>query len=200
MNASGESFAGPVMRPDPPPPAVKVVRTAMPLAQCLCVVLFCVLSFSWPEDLCGAQVGERAPQFELADLQGKTHRLADYAGKVVVINFWASWCPECLEEMPSLNSLYEKFRGKGLVVLGITSDRKRGPVEQALKRAPVSYPVLLETTGKVFVRQYTVIGLPTTVIIDREGTMAERLAGRTDFGTPVFTSRIQALLEGGKGR
>jgi thiol-disulfide isomerase/thioredoxin len=163
-------------------------------------MLLCLLEISTPDDAFGAQGPEKAPLFELSDLQGKTHRLADYAGKVVVINFWASWCPECIDEMPSLNALYEKLRGKGLVVLGITSDRKRGPVEQALKRAPVSYPVLIEATGKVFIRQYTVVGLPTTVVVDRDGTIAERLVGKTDFGTPAFARKIQDLLDKGRVR
>jgi len=144
------------------------------------------------------QKGEPAPDFELSDLNGKTHRLADYKGKVVVINFWASWCPECILEMPSLNTLYEKNRTSGLVVLGITSDRNRETVLGVLKKTPVSYPVLLEGSGGgVFIRKYTVIGLPTTVIIDRKGFIAERIAGRTDFGTAAFSGRIQALLHSG---
>ncbi len=166
---------------------------------CACILLLSLFLLS-PRWALGAQGAERAPQFELRDLQGKNHRLADYAGRVVVINFWASWCAECIDEMPSLNSLYERFRGKGLVVLGIASDRKSETVEQALRRVPVSYPVLLETTGRVFVRQYTVVGLPTTVIIDREGNIVERLVGKTDFGTPAFARKMQSLLDGGKAR
>jgi thiol-disulfide isomerase/thioredoxin len=168
-------------------------------AHTLCIALACVLHLS-SDDAFSGQGLLRAPLFELTDLQGKTHRLADYAGKVVVINFWASWCPECIDEMPSLNALYEKLRVKGLVVLGITSDRKRAPVEQALRRVPVSYPILIETTGKVFVRQYTVIGLPTTVVVDRNGYIAERFVGKTDFDTPAFARKIQDLLDGGRGR
>ena len=180
--------------------APKCVHTGMLFALILCVRLFCVLQLSSPDGAYGAQGPEKAPLFELSDLQGKTHRLADYAGKVVVINFWASWCPECIDEMPSLNALYEKLRGKGLVVLGITSDRKQAPVEQALRRVPVSYPILIETTGKVFIRQYTVIGLPTTVVVDRDGAIAERLVGKTDFSTAAFARKIQDLLDKGRVR
>jgi peroxiredoxin len=139
-----------------------------------------------------------APDFELPDLNGKTHRLADYRGKVVILNFWASWCPECLEEMPSLDGLYKKFKNQDLVVLGITSDRKKGPVLEVLKKTPVTYPLLPETGGGVFIRKYTVIGLPTTIVVDRRGFIAERIVGRTDFGSASFSKKIQELIQTGR--
>ncbi|MGC2063310.1 MAG: TlpA disulfide reductase family protein [Thermodesulfovibrionales bacterium] len=142
--------------------------------------------------------GSLAPDFELTDLNGKTHRLADYRGKVVIINFWASWCPECLEEMPSLNGLYTKFRNQDLIVLGITSDRKKEPVLEVLQKIPVSYPLLLETGGGVFIRKYIVVGLPTTVLVDRRGFVSERIVGRTDFGSASFSKKIQELLHTGR--
>jgi thiol-disulfide isomerase/thioredoxin len=170
------------------------------ISYCACILMLCPSLVSLPLEAFGTQGLEKAPLFELSDLQGKPHRLADYAGRVVVINFWASWCPECIDEMPSLNGLYEKLKGKGLVVLGITSDRKKEPVEKALMPVPVSYPILLETTGKVFIRQYTVIGLPTTVVVDRDGAIVERLVGKTDFGAPAFERKIQDLLDVRRGR
>ncbi|MGE5237450.1 MAG: TlpA family protein disulfide reductase [Chloroflexota bacterium] len=142
----------------------------------------------------------QAPGFELSDLEGKTHRLSDYRGKVVILNFWASWCPECITEMPSLNALYEKFRGNGLVVLGIAADRKKEPAEKVIKKTGVTYPLLLEQTGGVFVRQYTVIALPTTVVIDKNGFIADRIIGSTDFDSQSFVKKVQALLDSGAGK
>jgi len=143
----------------------------------------------------GAQVREAAPEFSLNDLQGAHHRLSDYRGKVVVINFWASWCPECVEELPSLNALYEKYAEKGVVVLGIATDRNRDSVDPLLKRTGVTYPVLLNTAGGALLKQYRVIGLPSTVVIDKTGIIAERSIGRTDFGSSAFTNKIESLID-----
>lgn len=167
------------------------------LSYFICLTMLLVLQ---PAGLSRAATEQNtpAPDFELIDLAGKTHRLADYRGKVVIINFWASWCPECLEEMPSLDRLYTRFSKQDLIVLGITSDRKKDPVLEVLKKIPVTYPLLLETGGGVFIRKYIVIGLPTTVLVDRRGFIAERIVGRTDFGSASFSKKIQELLHTGR--
>jgi hypothetical protein len=84
------------------------------------------------------------------------------------------------------------------VVLGITSDRRKEPVLEVLKKIPVSYPLLLESGGSVFIRKYIVIGLPTTVLVDRRGFVSERIMGRTDFGSASFSKKIQELLDTGR--
>ncbi len=143
--------------------------------------------------------GEKAPEFELSDVQGLHHRLSDYRGKVVLLNFWASWCPECIEEMPSLNTLYGKYGGSGLVVLGIAADRTKEPVLQVREKTRTAYPMLLDATGGVFIKRYTVIGLPTTIVIDRNGFIAGRFIGRTNFGSSSFMRKIEGLIDqGGK--
>jgi peroxiredoxin len=137
---------------------------------------------------------DKAPEFELDDMRGQHHRLSDYRGKIVLINFWASWCPECIEEMPSLNKLYEKYQGKGLVVLGISADRKKEAALKLLTQTQVTYPVLLDTSGGVFIKRYTVIALPTTVVIDRNGLIVERIIGRIDFSSAAFVKKIIDLM------
>jgi len=87
------------------------------------LLLICTVMF-FPSLAFSVNSGEEAPIFELSDLQGRKHALSDYRGKVVLINFWASWCRECITEMPSLNKLYSQFSGQGLAVLGVTVDRK----------------------------------------------------------------------------
>lgn len=167
------------------------------LSYSICLTLLLVLQ-PWGSRRAAAEQNTQAPDFELTDLNGKTHRLSDYRGKVVIINFWASWCPECLQEMPSLDGLYTKFRDQDLIVLGITSDRKKEPVLEVLKKTPVTYPLLLEPGGGVFIRKYIVIGLPTTVLVDRRGSIAERIVGRTDFGSASFSKKIRELLHPGR--
>ncbi len=168
------------------------------LSFSICLAVLLVFQAAGPSAAHARQSDSPAPDFELADLDGKIHRLADYRGRVVIINFWASWCPECLEEMPSLNSLYKKFRRQDLVVLGITSDRKPETVREVLKKIPVAYPLLPESGGGVFIRKYTVVGLPTTIVVDRRGFISERIVGRTDFGSASFTGKIQELLHTGR--
>jgi peroxiredoxin len=163
----------------------------------LTAVLF-VFAFLFPvftnADCAAAYENETAPDFSMSDLHGTNHSLSSYRGKVVVINFWASWCPECVEELSSLNALYEKFRERGLIVLGITVDKSREVVDPVIRRSNVTYPVILNTAGSSLLRQYRLIGLPNTVVIDRSGVIAARTIGRTDFMSQDFIKQIESLL------
>jgi len=155
----------------------------------LCAVLF------FPSRAFSVNSGEAAPVFELFDLQGRKHVLSDYIGKVVLINFWASWCKECITEMPSLNVLYEKFRDKGLVVLGVTIDRKAEDAGAAAKKARIAFPILLDNKGEVFIKKYAVIGLPTTIIVDRKGIVREILIGTQDFLEKEMKDKMASLMK-----
>ena len=139
--------------------------------------------------------GEAAPQFELSDLQGGKHSLSDYRGKVVIINFWASWCRECITEMPSLNALYTQFSGQGLAVLGVTVDRRPEDAGSAAKNAGIAFPILLDIKGEVFIKKYAVIGLPTTIIVDRKGIVREILIGTQDFLKKEIKDKMASLLK-----
>ena len=117
------------------------------------------------------------PDFTLSDLHGKQHRLSDYRGKWVLVNYWAMWCPPCLREIPELERFYQKHHGKDAVVLGIDyeeSDHKR--LAQFIKDNKMTYPVLLgspekgDTLGPV-------PGLPTSFLIAPDGTIAGRKVG-----------------------
>lgn len=149
--------------------------------------------------LCGSpaqsEVEQAAPDFSLLDLNGRTHNLFDYKGKVVVLNFWASWCGECIKEMPSLNTLHEQMKNRDVVVLGISIDRSGTAAGDIAAREKITYPILLDNKGKVFVKKFTVIGLPTTFIIDRKGVVREVLRGRTDFASKSVIDKIQTILD-----
>lgn len=103
---------------------------------------------------------EQAKDFELISVDGKTYRLSELKGQVVLLNFWATWCKYCIKENPSLDRLYTKFRDDWLIVLGISVDRSGATLKDFLLDNPVSYPVLLDSRGKVFVRTYTLRGIP----------------------------------------
>ncbi len=152
----------------------------------------------FPPGTCAAAVREQAPGFELPDNHGVLHRLSDFRGKVVVLNFWASWCPECVREMPSLNALYSRFKNEGLVALGISIDREWSAVEKTTGGLAIAYPVVMDNKGEVFVKKYTVTRLPATVIIDRDGAIVQKLVGSQDFVSQTFIEKMEKLLNEGK--
>jgi peroxiredoxin len=107
--------------------------------------------------------------FMLKDLSGTPWSLAGLHGKVVLVNFWATWCPPCRREIPDLNTLYQQFRDQGLVILGI-SDEERAKVTAFKAQHPMNYPVLLDPGRKVN-QQFAVEGLPQSFLYDREGRL-----------------------------
>jgi len=107
--------------------------------------------------------------FTLKDLSDKTWTFSELRGKVVLVNFWATWCPPCRKEMPDLDQLYKRFGSKGLVVLGI-SDEEMGKVEPFVREKTVSFPVLLDPGRKVH-KMFVVEGIPKSFVYDREGKL-----------------------------
>jgi peroxiredoxin len=107
--------------------------------------------------------------FTLKDLSGKTWTFSELRGKVVLVNFWATWCPPCRKEMPDLETLYERFASKGLVVLGI-SDEEAAKVEPFIRERKVSFPVLLDPGRKVN-EMFVVDGIPKSFVYDRGGKL-----------------------------
>jgi peroxiredoxin len=108
-------------------------------------------------------------EFALRDLSGKTWTFSELRGKVVLVNFWATWCPPCRKEMPDLETLYQRFESKGFVVLGI-SDEKAAKVEPFVRERKVSFPVLLDPERKVN-EMFIVEGIPKSFVYDREGKL-----------------------------
>ena len=107
--------------------------------------------------------------FTLTALDGKTYDLDALRGKVVLINFWATWCPPCRREMPDMEKLYRRFSSKGLVVLAV-SDEKRETVEDFLKKQDYTFPVLLDPDRKVN-SAFGIEGIPNSFLFDREGKL-----------------------------
>jgi peroxiredoxin len=109
------------------------------------------------------------PEFTLQDLSGKTWTFSELRGKVVLVNFWATWCPPCRKEMPDLDALYARFGEKGFVVLGI-SDEKAAKVEPFVRERKISFPVLLDPGRKVN-EMFVVEGIPKSFVYDRDGKL-----------------------------
>ncbi len=122
-------------------------------------------------DLGAPEIGSLAPDFVLDDLAGKPVQLSDLRGSVVVINFWASWCDPCREEMPVLQAFYDQYDNQGLVVLGVNAtytDSKADAIS-FIEELELTFPMLFDETGEVGDQLYKVVGLPTSYWIDQDG-------------------------------
>ncbi len=126
----------------------------------------------------GLTTGIPAPDFELERLDGGTVRLSDLRGKVVLLNFWATWCVPCREEMPLLAQIYRDYHGQGLEILGVnlTSQDEVGEVRQFVKEFDLPFPILLDHNARAE-RAYRIFGVPTTVFITREGIVHRVVVG-----------------------
>jgi thiol-disulfide isomerase/thioredoxin len=111
-----------------------------------------------------------APQFSLAARGGKTVSLAQFKGQVVMINFWATWCGPCRQEMPLLESIHKKYGKMGFTMIGVNVEPDPKAAEGWLKATPVSFPILFDTKSEVS-KMYDVAGMPSTVIVDRKGNV-----------------------------
>ena len=138
---------------------------------------------------------ESAPSLVLADIRGVEHSLEQYRGKVVVVNFWATWCPPCVEELPSLESAWQRYRQQGLVVLAVSGEES-DVVTSFLERLPsdITFPVLIDGDTKSGNR-WQIRGLPTTVVVDRSGDVHWRAEGQLDFSASDVNKKLLALLD-----
>jgi len=134
-----------------------------------------------------------APTLDLPMLEGGRVDLAQLRGKVVVLNFWATWCPPCRAEMAELNATHHALGERGLMVLGVNQAQDQQTVQQFMKEQNLSFPIALDQRGEVSQR-YRVIALPTTFIIDRAGHIREVLHGGA-LTRPLIESKVNALLD-----
>jgi thiol-disulfide isomerase/thioredoxin len=155
------------------------------------VAVFVFVLVALPHSALGQ--GVRAPSLTLKSIEGQTVRLSDYHGKVVLVNFWATWCPPCRAEMPDLVRLQREYGKDGLQIIGVTyPPEQRARVRRFTRRLKVNYPIVLGTreTKSGFSPDET---LPLTVIIDREGTIRGTIAGI--LLPEEFNGQIKPLLQ-----
>lgn len=139
-------------------------------------------------------VPEAAPNFTLPQVDGGAVQLAEQKGKVVLLDFWATWCPPCRVAMPHLAKLQEQYRADGLVVLGMNLDNNREDLDHYLASEPVNYPVLLVDAST---RQAYggVASVPQTILIDRTGKVRQKFLGYDHKVAAAIENAIQALLQ-----
>ncbi len=145
----------------------------------------------------GGLVGSPAPDFTLTDMAGNPVSLSQFKGKVVILNFWATWCPPCRDEMPSMEKLYNEYGDKGLVMLAINVEEKgRKTVAKFLKKTPYSFPILLDDKKSVSTKLYEVFRYPESFIIDRNGVVVEKIIGGIHWTSGSAFERVKFLLGG----
>ncbi|MEJ2574351.1 MAG: TlpA disulfide reductase family protein [Gammaproteobacteria bacterium] len=167
--------------------------------------LLCALAFLLSATAAGAdpfselgvttpKVRLKAPSFTLNRLGGGTARMPDFAGKVVLLNFWATWCAPCREEMPAMQRLWERYRQQGLVIVAVAADRSDGKqVASFVDQLGLTYPILLDPKGEVRNR-YEVVGLPMSYLIGRDGKISGRVIGITKWDSPQAFALVEHLL------
>lgn len=121
-------------------------------------------------------VGTAAADFSLVDLEGKVRRLSDYRGKVVLLNFWATWCKPCTTEMPAMQATYERLREQGFIVLAVNELEDEAKVREHIRTYAHTFPVLLDKDNRV-ANMYGVFGLPVSVFVDPQGIVQEYVRG-----------------------
>ncbi|WP_420265654.1 peroxiredoxin family protein [Candidatus Magnetominusculus dajiuhuensis] len=140
-------------------------------------------------------IGKAAPDFTLKTLDGKNFSLSTLKGKTVLINFWATWCPPCVEELPSMNKLYLKYKQKGFEVVAISLDSSTTKVKKYIAKNPLSFIVLLDTDKRVAKKLYKVSAQPTTYLISSDGKIIRKFFGSVDWTDEVVQKEIEGLLK-----
>jgi peroxiredoxin len=165
-------------------------KTITYLIQTLCVLL---LSAGFAVQATEMQTGALAPAFTLKTLNDRNLSLREYRGRVVMINFWATWCGPCRQEMPALNALYEKYRDAGFVLFGINVDADPANAARMVDRLKVTYPILFDRDKKAS-SLYQVNAMPMTILIDRDGKIRHVQKGYHPGYEDKYREQVRGLL------
>lgn len=152
-----------------------------------------------PDD--APRIGAPAPPAEVRDLEGRPVRLADLRGKVVFLNFWATWCAPCRDEAPSLERLYASLRERGFELLGVSVDAagEADAIRAFQREFALSFPILVDPDKEAY-RAYGATGVPETFLIDADGRLVERFIGPRNWDEPRYARALRRLLDAAGGR
>ena len=138
-------------------------------------------------------VGDRAPDFEVVTDKGRTVSVKNFGGKLLVLNFWATWCPPCIEEIPSLNAFQTEMASKGVVVLGVSVDTNQEVYQRFLKTRGLAFQTSRDPEAAISY-SYGTVQYPETYIIDRSGRVIEKIISNQNWMDPEFLTHINNLL------
>jgi peroxiredoxin len=143
----------------------------------------------------GVRVGSEAPNFQLRDLEGRSVTLASYRGRVVLVNFWATWCGPCRVEMPGMEALYREFSRKDFEILAVSTDQQGAAVTRPFRdELGLTFPILHDSEFRVGVA-YGARTLPMTFLVDRHGIITHRIFGARNWQTPEGRQLIKTLVK-----
>jgi peroxiredoxin len=140
------------------------------------------------------QLSSNAPDFTLKSVAGANLRLAEQRGNVVMVNFWATWCGPCRQEMPHLNRIYDKYKSSGFTLLGVNIDDDPRAARELATKLGVKFPVLLDTDKKVS-KAYDMSAMPATLLIDRDGRIRHIHRGYRDGVEATYEEQVRRLLK-----
>lgn len=188
--------------PDPRPHGVAVVA-----ATCMGLVLALWLGLSPVHAADAGAVGGNlgtlekvadmppAPEFSLTDREGKVHRLADYRGRVVVVNFWSVWCAPCRKEMPAMQRAWEQARERDVTIIGVNFEDRPEQVAQFFTTISADFPILLGG-DRAMLKAWSVKGLPTTFVVDPQGRLRYQVVGEYHWDQPAALETLMSLRGG----
>lgn len=171
-------------------------RLISAVGLCLLLLALSACSSPPPQSVGGAPpaVGQAAPDFTLTALDGKSYALSELRGKVVIVNFWATWCPPCRAEMPSMEKLHRELEDEGLVMLAVNIEKDgRQTVPRFLATSPHSFPVLIDEREEVQ-KRYGVYKFPESFVIRKNGIIDDKVIGAIDWAHPQTIAYFRDLL------
>ena len=133
-----------------------------------------------------------APDFTLTDMDGETHTLASYQGKPVIINFWATWCPPCRAELPSMNRAWKKIKDEGIEMLAVNVGESEDTIFAFMGDYPIDFTVLLDESGEI-INNWPIRGLPTTFVLDKQGNLVYRAIGGREWDSDELLNIVRQL-------
>jgi peroxiredoxin len=164
----------------------------LPVALALMMVAFCgALYHSLHEVVVNA--GDTAPNFSITADSGRTYTAREFGGKLLLLNFWATWCGTCLDEIPALNEMTRELAPKGLVVLGVSVDKDENAYKNFLKRFPLSYQTARDPEEKINL-SYGTIKYPESYLIDQNGKVVEKFISSQPWNSPQMIQHVESML------
>jgi len=169
-------------------------KATAPFARMASLALASLLALVAPHAVPAIAPASSAPDFTLRTMEGPNLRLQEQRGQVVMINFWATWCGPCRQEMPHLNRLFEKYRASGFVLLGVNVDDDPRNAAEVAAKLGVKFPMLLDTDKKVS-HLYDLSSMPSTLLIDRDGKVRYLHRGYQNGFEDTYEKQIRELLK-----
>lgn len=139
------------------------------------------------------KAGDKAPEFRVTTFNGKTVTAKNFGGKLLILNFWATWCTPCVQEVPSLDNLERQLGSRGLVVLGVSVDKDQKAYQEFLSRFHVSYLTALDPSQKINT-EYGTVQFPESYLIDTNGRVVEKIVGEANWSSEQMVQHVESLL------